>query len=91
MTERELFRIKSALAEDVGRRTDRLEKKIDAMTEKCVGCSKQFGGLDADVRNVRDAIKDHVAEHRWRVGVAAAIGGVIVAVANFFASLWRNQ
>lgn len=109
MTNGEFRRVQERLIGEVDRRMDRLEKKIDAAADKCVGCSRQFGSFDADMKGVRDTMKErtatlatdlkdirdtmkeHVAEHRWRIGVAAAMGGVIVAVANFLLGLVRQK
>ena len=47
MTPRQFYELKRDLLDQVGRRMDRVEKKVDHMAESCVGCSREFGETTA--------------------------------------------
>lgn len=91
MTNNETKRFADRLITEVASRMDRVERKVDGMTEKCVGCARQFGSLESEVKSLHEAARDHVAEHKWRIGLAATIGGLVVVVAQFIRSIfWKG-
>lgn len=91
MTTGQFRELKRDLLAEVGGRMDRLEKKVDHMTEQCLGCAREFGELSTEVRNQGAAIIEHRKEHRWRMGIAATLGGIIVATIHTIVNLFVRR
>jgi len=83
MTNNELRRWMNGVRDDLKSRLDRHEGKLDDIQQNCVGCAREFGQLTEQVKAHGEAIDEHKKNHRDNVGLAAVIGGVIVAAIQF--------
>jgi len=90
MNNNELRRWMGGVRDDLNHRLERHETKLDNMQEKCVGCAREFGEMSSTVEAQGKAIEEHRKEHRDRTGLAALIGGLVVAALQFIWNLVRN-
>jgi hypothetical protein len=91
MVNNEMRRLKTQLHDQINVRMDRFEKKLDTVIENCGKCAREFGTNGAEIANLKEAHREHLATHRWRAGLAASIGGILVALGNVVFSWLRNR
>lgn len=85
------FRELKSLMRDGNRRVDRIEKKVDGLAENCVGCAREFGQVAEQAKEANRRLDEHTREHRWRMGIAATIGGILVTAAHAVISWIRGH
>jgi len=91
MTNNDLKRFVNRFEEHIEARLDRHELKLDAVQHDVNGCVREFGRLTQAVADQQARLDRHEQGHKNRAGLAALVGGLVVAAANFLLHIVRGD